>query len=57
MQETAFAYECHMDDIAKVLNMDPVEFRLKNALVKGDLGSTGQIVHSGGVVELSLIHI
>ena len=51
VQETAFAYECHMDDIAKVLNMDPVEFRLKNALVKGDLGSTGQIVHSGGVVE------
>ena len=51
VQETAFAYECHMDDIAKALDMDPVELRLKNALVEGDPGSTGQIVHSGGVVE------
>ncbi len=51
VQETAFAYECHMDDIAKELGMDPVALRLKNALVKGDLGSTGQVVHSGGIVE------
>lgn len=51
VQETAFAYESHMDDIAAALHMDPVAFRLKNALVEGDEGSTGQIVHSGGLVE------
>lgn len=51
VQETAFAYESHMDDVAKALGMDPVEFRLKNALVAGDQGSTGQIVGSGGLVE------
>ena len=51
VQETAYAYESHMDDIAAALHMDPIAFRLKNALVKGDEGATGQIVHSGGLVE------
>ena len=51
VQETAFAYESHMDDIAKELGMDPVEFRLKNALEVGDRGSTGQVIITGGVKE------
>ncbi len=51
VQETAFAYESHMDDIARQLGMDPVQLRLKNALRVGDAGSTGQIIDCGGLVE------
>lgn len=51
VQETAFAYETHTDDVAKALGMDPLEFRLKNLLREGDRGSTGQIIDSGGIME------
>ena len=51
VQETAFAYESHMDEIAHRLKMDPVQLRLKNALRVGDAGSTGQIIDCGGLVE------
>ena len=51
VQETAFAYESHMDDIARRIQMGPLEFRLKNALRPGDAGSTGQVLDCGGLVE------
>ena len=34
--QTAFARESHMDLLARELGLDPLEFRLKNALRKGD---------------------
>jgi xanthine dehydrogenase molybdenum-binding subunit len=35
--QAAFAVESQMDLLARELGMDPLEFRLKNAVVKGDL--------------------
>jgi len=32
----AFALECHMDDVAESVGMDPLEFRLKNTVRAGD---------------------
>jgi CO/xanthine dehydrogenase Mo-binding subunit len=34
--QTTFAVDCMMDDIARKLGMDPVEFRLKNLLHRGE---------------------
>lgn len=34
--QTTFAIDCMMDDIARKLGMDPVEFRLKNLLGRGE---------------------
>jgi CO/xanthine dehydrogenase Mo-binding subunit len=39
-----FAAESHMDEIAKKLNMDPLDLRLINALRPGALTATSQIV-------------
>ena len=39
--QTLFATECHMDRIAERLGMDPVAFRLKNAVREGDVTPTG----------------
>lgn len=50
--QTAFACERQMDRLAEKLGMDPVEFRLKNVLEKGDLFTTGQEVdHDPGLKE------
>jgi xanthine dehydrogenase molybdenum-binding subunit len=35
MPQETFAMESHVDDIARVLNMDPLEFRMKNRMEKG----------------------
>jgi CO/xanthine dehydrogenase Mo-binding subunit len=34
--QVAWAYECHTDTVAKKLGMDPLDFRLKNLLKKGE---------------------
>jgi len=48
-----FAAETQMDLLAEELGIDPVEFRLKNALVPGSRLGTGQILdHSVGIKEL-----
>jgi xanthine dehydrogenase D subunit len=39
-----FAYEAQMDKLAKALEMDPLELRLKNALQRGSILPTGQEV-------------
>ncbi len=41
--QATFAIESQMDIIARRLGMDPVEFRLKNAIAEGDTASTGQV--------------
>jgi CO/xanthine dehydrogenase Mo-binding subunit len=38
-----FALERHTDEICAALGMDPLEFRRRNVLGDGDLGSTGQV--------------
>jgi CO/xanthine dehydrogenase Mo-binding subunit len=40
--QTCFASEAQMDKLAKELEMDPVELRLRNALAPGDTIPTGQ---------------
>ena len=48
-----FATESQMDLLAAELNMDPVELRLKNALVPGSRIGTNQLLdHSVGIKEL-----
>ena len=42
--QTLFAIEVHMEWIAEVLGMDPVELRRKNALRPGDTTATGQVL-------------
>jgi len=46
-----WAMDSQMDILAKEIGMDPVEFRLKNALEEGDVSATGQILHSVGIKE------
>ena len=40
--QVTFAVESHMDMIAHALGLDPLEFRLRNAVKEGDLSPTGQ---------------
>jgi len=47
----AWACEQHMDELAKRLKMDPLEFRLKNVFVDGDLSYWGEKLHSVGLKE------
>lgn len=44
-----FALDCHMDEIAHALGMDPVDFRLKNAVGDGDLSPSGHRVLGYGL--------
>jgi CO/xanthine dehydrogenase Mo-binding subunit len=48
--QVCFAYESQMDDIAKALNIDPLEIRLLNAF-DGSSSPTGQVLHSVVVKE------
>ncbi len=49
--QVCFAYESHMDDIAKALGIDPLEIRLRNAFGEGSISPTGQVLHSVVVRE------
>ena len=49
--EVAWAYESQMDIIAARLNMDAVEFRMKNLLDEGDTSPSGEVVNSVGVKD------
>jgi CO/xanthine dehydrogenase Mo-binding subunit len=40
--QTLFAVESHIDMVAEALGIDPLEFRLRNSLKKGDTRSTGE---------------
>jgi CO/xanthine dehydrogenase Mo-binding subunit len=52
--QVCFAYESHMDDMAKELRIDPLEIRLINAFHEGSLSPTGQVLESV-VVKDSLL--
>jgi nicotinate dehydrogenase large molybdopterin subunit len=50
--QMAFAHESQMDLLARELKMDPIEFRLKNALCIGAETATGQtLMASAGIGE------
>ncbi len=44
--QAAFAYESQMDRLATELGLDPVDFRLLNAISEGSTMPTGQVVDS-----------
>jgi carbon-monoxide dehydrogenase large subunit len=47
----AWACEQHMDELAKRLGADPLDFRLKNVFVDGDLSYWGERLHNVGLTE------
>jgi xanthine dehydrogenase D subunit len=49
--QTAFAGEAQMDKLARVLGMDPIELRLKNALKHGSVLPTGQVLTGSAPVR------
>jgi len=49
-----FAVETHMDRIARTLRIDPIDFRIKNALRPNDFTSTGQRLEDVGYIEALL---
>jgi carbon-monoxide dehydrogenase large subunit len=50
----AWACEQHMDELALRLGMDPLELRLKNVYVDGDVSYWGEKLHSVGLKETLL---
>jgi CO/xanthine dehydrogenase Mo-binding subunit len=49
--QACFAYEAQMDKLAAALKMDPVEFRMKNALHTGSVLPTGQVIEGAAPVR------
>ena len=49
--EVACVHEMQMDELASRLDMDPLEFRLKNVLRDGMVNVTGEAMKSAGVAE------
>jgi len=44
--QVCFAYESHMDDMAKALGIEPVELRLRNTYHEGSASPTGQVLEA-----------
>lgn len=51
MAETHFCLEQHIDVVTERIGMDPVEFRLKNAIRRGALIPTGSPMHATGFTD------
>lgn len=49
--QAGFACESHMDRIARELNLDPLDFRMKNLISDGDTSATGQRMEAVGIQE------
>jgi CO/xanthine dehydrogenase Mo-binding subunit len=47
--QVCYAYESHMDDMARELGIDPLEIRLRNVFDEGSISPTGQVLHSVAV--------
>jgi CO/xanthine dehydrogenase Mo-binding subunit len=50
--QTLFAVESHVDMIAHALGIDPMEFRLRNGLKKGDTRATGESLSDPYCIEV-----
>lgn len=48
----AFALESLLDELAQKLGIDPIELRLRNAVVEGDIGISGNAYPTIGAVEV-----
>jgi len=48
----AFAVETLLDELAQKLDLDPIDLRLKNAVVEGDMGVSGNPFSTIGAVEV-----
>jgi CO/xanthine dehydrogenase Mo-binding subunit len=48
----AFALESLLDELAGTLGLDPIEMRLRNAVVEGDIGLTGNAYPTIGAVDV-----
>jgi CO/xanthine dehydrogenase Mo-binding subunit len=46
-----FALEVQMDKLARLIGMDPIEFRILNAYRDGDLKAHGETAHGTALVE------
>jgi carbon-monoxide dehydrogenase large subunit len=51
MPQVTWAIESLMDTLAEGIGMDPVAFRLKNALEEGNVSATGQLLHNIRIKE------
>ena len=51
VSHVCWAYESEMDDIARLLNVDPVELRLKHLVRERDIFVTGEELTSVGVTD------
>lgn len=50
--QAAAASEIAVDELAEKIGIDPVEFRLKNCLIKGDKAFTGNTIdHEAGLIQ------
>jgi CO/xanthine dehydrogenase Mo-binding subunit len=49
--QAVFAIECHLDEIARGLGIDPIEMRLKNLVDDGEETATGEVLHGMHVKE------
>lgn len=49
--QITFAIESQMDKVAQHLNLDPVEFRLRNANIKGQITSGGKVIDTFSMPE------
>ncbi|MGW3950630.1 xanthine dehydrogenase family protein molybdopterin-binding subunit [Streptomyces sp. NPDC004752] len=51
--QSCYGYESQMDRLARELDLDPVELRLRNAMAQGSVVATGQVLdHPAPVAEL-----
>jgi CO/xanthine dehydrogenase Mo-binding subunit len=50
--QTLFAVESHMDEMARALDLDPLEFRLRNALREGDTKPNGEHIRDLHAVDV-----
>jgi len=51
VNQVTWPIETHMDIIAEKLKMDPLEFRIRNALEEGEFCPTGEVAHAVGLKE------
>jgi xanthine dehydrogenase D subunit len=49
--QVCFAHEAQMDRLARMLDMDPIELRLKNAVRTGSVLPTGQVIEGSAPVH------
>jgi CO/xanthine dehydrogenase Mo-binding subunit len=52
--QAAFSAELQMDKIAEILNLDPVEIRMRNLIKEGDLLSVGTPLPKGITIEKAI---